>query len=247
MKEKVQAEYAKTLLTLNQRKQRAESSALVVGASQGNIGESIFDILPHRKKRRVDIHSFDITKQKGLFATFLPDTLIICAGHSHLDWFENCPEEEVRATFETNLIAPFLLAQEWVRASMAQQPDVLKKLIFIGSMAYRSVLNGSAAYCASKAGLAHLSACLAWELAPKGFDVFCVHPSNTQNSPMSEKTIQGLMRYRSLTRLEAEAYWAASCPNGEFLTKQEIAETVLFLCQNSYLAGSNIELRGGQR
>lgn len=247
MKEKIQAEYLRQWGEYNARTRPLIRKALVIGASEGNIGQAIFDALPHDEKHSIDVSSFDITKNDGLFTTFLPDTLIICAGYSHLDWFERCPSAEARATFEINLIAPFFLAQDWVRRTMMEMPGALKTLIFIGSMAYRAILNGSAAYCASKAGLAHLSECLAWELAPKGFNVFCIHPSNTLDSPMSEKTIQGLMRYRGLTRTDAETYWSSVCPMPDFLTKSEIADMVLFLCEHGYLAGSNIELKGAQR
>jgi ketoreductase len=116
-------------------------------------------------------------------------------------------------------------------------------------MAYKAVLNGSSPYCAAKAGLAHFARCLAWELAPKAFDVFCVHPSNTKGTPMTEETIKGLMRYRGLDRKEAEAYWGAVLPKWQWLLPENIADLVSFLVSGKaeYLSGANLDMAGGQR
>ena len=265
MKETISTNYVEDIQEqFNKRLSPIEPSALVVGSNmnyqKNNIGCAIHTLLENEgwkvfgfNKRQVDITFRPSEQMCRLIETAckeqVPSALIISVGFTELDWFEESTEYAVRETFETNLVAPYLFAQEWVKQAMARIPEVEKKLVFIGSMAYKAVLNGSSAYCASKAGLAHLSQCLAWELAPKGFDVFCVHPSNTQGTPMTEKTIKGLMKYRDLNREEAEKYWGAICPNGEFLTVTEIADTVLFLLnsKNKYLSGSNIELKGGQR
>jgi len=175
------------------------------------------------------------------------DTLIMCHGASHLDWFEDAPLDKVKNIFDVNLFGTYNMAQAFVNATI--DAPYRKRIIIIGSMAHRAVLNGSSAYCASKAGLAHLVRCMAWELAPKGFDVYIIHPSNTLNTPMSEETIEGLMRYRGLTLEEATAYWNDSMVRKRSLTKEEIAELVcVILTQKlSYLSGSQIELAGGQR
>ena len=116
-------------------------------------------------------------------------------------------------------------------------------------MAYNHPLNGSAVYCASKAGLAMLMKCLAWELAPKGYDVYTIHPSNVEDTPMSDDTIDGLRRYRNMTLPEAEAYWGDSPIRDEILTKWEIADLVRTLLSpnTGYLSGAQLELSGGQR
>lgn len=173
--------------------------------------------------------------------------LVCCHGVAKLNWFEDFTDQDVRCILDNNLLATIRVIQDFVRDNIDQPHR--KKIVVIGSMAYRQVLNGSSIYCAAKAGVAMLVKCLAWELAPKGFDVFAIHPSNVLDAPMSEDTIQELMRYRKLTREEAEAYWANSCPRESFLTKQEIAEHVsyLLLGNTGYLSGSNIELTGGQR
>lgn len=173
--------------------------------------------------------------------------LVLCHGVTHLDWFEDMPADKLIEVINVNLTGTALVIQNFVRATLPY--PFRKRIVVIGSMAHKAVLNGSAIYCASKAGLAHLVRCLAWELAPKGFDIYCVHPSNVADAPMSEATIQGLMRYRKLSREEAEAYWNDNPIRSEVLSKEEIADVVGFLLSGRvpYLAGSQIELAGGMR
>jgi NAD(P)-dependent dehydrogenase (short-subunit alcohol dehydrogenase family) len=175
------------------------------------------------------------------------DTLIMCHGVTYLDWFENIPYQKAKEIFDVNLYGTFNVAQAFVNETL--DTDYRKRIICIGSMAYKHVLNGSAAYCASKAGAAHLMKCLAWELAPKGYDVYSIHPSNTLDTPMSGETIAGLMRYRALTEEEATAYWNDSMIRNQSLTTTEIARTVRAIINDGlgYLSGCNLELTGGQR
>ena len=91
--------------------------------------------------------------------------------------------------------------------------------------------------------------CMAWELAPKGYDVYIIHPGNVAGSPMAESTKIQLMRYRNLTPLEAELYWNAGNPRNTILTANDIAILVSTICDGTmvYAAGNPIDLTGGQR
>jgi NAD(P)-dependent dehydrogenase (short-subunit alcohol dehydrogenase family) len=173
--------------------------------------------------------------------------LIMCHGATYLEWFENAPLEELHNVLDVNLKATVNLVQAYVKQTIDLQER--KKIIAIGSMAYNHPLNGSAVYCASKAGLAMLMKCLAWELAPKGYDVYCIHPSNVADTPMTRETIQGLIRYRNLSVAQAIAYWNDSPIRDCILTKQEIAGLVNYLLSpnTGYLSGAQLELGGGQR
>lgn len=174
--------------------------------------------------------------------------LVMCHGVTHLDWFENAPIEKMREIVDVNLTGTINVAQAFVKGSIDK--PWRKRIIIIGSMAHKAVLNGSAVYCATKAALAHLSRCLAWELAPKAFDVYCVHPSNTEGAPMSEETIRGLMSYRGLTRKDATAYWNDSSIREKSLQTKDIANLVMHLLspkESGYLSGTQFDLAGGQR
>jgi NAD(P)-dependent dehydrogenase (short-subunit alcohol dehydrogenase family) len=212
---------------------------------KGSIGEAICNKL-------INADASVLTFMEDVRTGTLPkdghyDTLIMCHGVSYLEWFEEAPEEKMWEIFGVNLAGSYRIAAQFVKQTI--KSPVRKRIIMIGSMAHRMVLNGSASYCASKAGLAMLVRCMAWELAPKGYDVYCIHPSNTKGTPMSEETIAGLMRYRELSRDEATSYWNDSAIRNNSLTTDEIADLVSYLLFTStgYLSGSQIELAGGQR
>lgn len=176
-----------------------------------------------------------------------PHALIMCHGVTHLDWFEDVPNDKINEIIDVNVKGTIHLAQSFVQHTI--KTAWRKRIIIIGSMAHRSVLNGSAVYCASKAAVAMLTRCLAWELAPKGFDIFCVHPSNVLGTPMTEDTIAGLERYRQMSRKEAEAYWNDNPIRSNILSADDIADVIEFLLSPAaeWLSGSQIELAGGQR
>ena len=227
----------------------AHRHALITGSEKpGSIGRTIMEQMTTEGHLVREFHG-DVRDAANRLqaARYLLDTLILSHGVTHLDWFEDAPQEKIEEIFEVNVTASTLLIQNFVRATMDNPYH--KTIIIIGSMAHQAVLNGSAAYCAAKAALAHLARCLAWELAPKGYDVFIVHPSNTLGAPMSEETILGLMRYRNLTREAAEAYWGAVLPRDQWLLPEDIAGIVRFLLTPGaqYLSGTQLNLGGGQR
>jgi 3-oxoacyl-[acyl-carrier protein] reductase len=232
------------------KRHRETHEILITGdLKQHSIGEAIRDTLEPMPGCKIDSYHGDVRKRDAFTGMDLQpyDTLIMCHGLTHLDWFEDLSPSKLDDIFIVNVLSHFKLAQRFVEDTIHE--PYRKRIIMIGSMAYKAVLNGSAAYCASKAALAHLARCMAWELAPKGFDVFIIHPSNTLGTPMTEDTIQGLMRYRGISREAAESYWNDSPIRDSILTPAEIANLVKFIMLGSsdYLAGTQIDLGGGQR
>lgn len=224
-------------------------SILITGDERkGSIGEAIRDLMIERS-HAVDSFGGDIRNLLSIKAqTFsYHDTLILCHGVTHLDWIEDCPEEKIREIIDVNVTGTINIIQQFVKQTINNPHK--KNIIVIGSMASKAVLNGSAVYCASKAALNHFVKCIAWELAPKAYSAFIINPSNTEGAPMSEDTIQGLMRYRNLSREEAEAYWGASLPKDRWLQTHDIANLCDFLLsrKGEYLSGSCLDLAGGQR
>lgn len=235
-------------------------SALVIGADEANIGGCIADALDKSGRFGAgDDYGFVQRLHKGTLDASDPDnvatldlssfdTLVLANGFSSLDWLENAPLETIAASLNDNLLASQLMTQKFVNDTLGK--PWVKDIVFIGSMAHRAILNGSSYYCAAKAGLAHFARCAAWELTPKGYRVFSVHPSNTAGTPMTEKTIEGIERYRGIDHESAENYWGAINLMPRWLAPQDIGEVVLWLVTNpaaEYLAGSDIELKAGQR
>ena len=173
--------------------------------------------------------------------------IVLANGSTHLDWIEDYPIGQIGRIINDCLTTSILATRYFVNATI----DILspKYIIYIGSMAYNHVLNGSSIYCAAKAGLAHFSRCMAWELAPKNYNVYCIHPSNVEGTPMTEETIKGLMRYRGIDRKAAIEYWNTGSPRRYMLQAKDIANIVEFLMSGKagYVSGSQIELGGGQR
>lgn len=239
-------------------RRKDQGSALVIGSNKdGNIGHTIAGALRFRNgmdvadppieelDARMSFETQEYLRQHGPF-----DTLILAHGQTHLDWIENQPDAKIYEQIDNSLASHIVASKNFVRATL-EHPWV-KNIVFIGSMAYRKVLNGSSVYCAAKAGLAHYAECLGYELTPKGYRVYCVHPSNVKGTPMTEQTIDGLMRYRRMDREEAIEYWSHDLRMPEFLRASDIANVVAELVDPAgssfeYLTGTNIELTGGQR
>src|SRR5580765_4398278 len=174
VKSEISAAYTADQLALHGGKPiKLPPRALITGAHKaGSIGEAIYFDL---KKADAQVFSFEGDVRNARLGCDDYDTLIMCHGVSHLDWFEEAPEDKVKEIIDVNLFGTYRMAAQFVRLTL--DSEVRKRIIIIGSMAHRMVLNGSAAYCASKAGLAMLVRCMSWELAPKGYDVYCIHPS----------------------------------------------------------------------
>lgn len=212
---------------------------------EGSIGQYIVDHIENNYEHtKIHYRCEDVVTETFDFKNMTD--LIMCHGLTHLDWIEDQPDnfEEV---INVNLTGSIRLVKQFINQTI--ESPYRKKIISIGSMAYKSVLNGSSVYCASKAGLAHFMKCAAWELAPKGYDVYSIHPSNVEDTPMTRDTIKGLIKYRRLSEQKAKDYWGANNPRTEFLSKLEIAELVshLLYVDRGYLSGCNLELAGGQR
>lgn len=227
--------------------EETDKRIVVLGYEEGNIGGAI---QKHLSKTHPICHGYSEGERNlgGHYSDWDKyNTFIFNNGYTKLDWIENQTTRSIHEMINCNFGYTVHAVSDIVHQTLGS-PEI-KTIIFIGSMAYNHVLNGSAVYCASKAGLNMFAKCIAYELAPKGYRVFCVNPSNVQDAPMSEATIRGLMDYRRLTREEAEAYWSAECPMGTFLNMREIATIVgdLLKPTSRYLAGNPIDLAGGGR
>jgi NAD(P)-dependent dehydrogenase (short-subunit alcohol dehydrogenase family) len=234
------------------KKVPSSRKVLITGVSDGNIGMSICEELDGFG----DVHAFnsldfDIThpdQAKRLIENFsYCDTMILCHGRVNSDWIENMSSHETEKIIATNLTSHIDLVSHFARCTI--DAPYKKTIIIIGSMASQAVLNGSSPYCASKAGLAHFFSCAAWELTPKGFDVFMINPGNVLDTPMTQKVIKDLSRYRGISLDAAKDYWGANSIRESLLTKSEIARTVRHLAEGNsqYLSGSPINMSGGQR
>lgn len=253
MKEQISSAYLEDKKSRHGSKKFPEDrKILITGVSNGNIGEGIaerMEVVGEVRVIREDEYDLTNSLDAAEALRSMPDidTLILCHGYTNLDWVEDQQPDQIAKMISVNLTSHINLISGFAR--MTIDANYKKTILVIGSMAASAVLNGSSPYCAAKAGLQHFIKCVAWELAPKGFDVYIINPSNVENSPMSDQTIRDLARYRVMSMAEAVEYWSANNPRSGFLSKDEIADLTLHLVRGwyPYLSGTPLNLGGGQR
>lgn len=140
-----------------------------------------------------------------------------------------------RTVIETNLTGPFLACRRFARDLRAR--GCRGKIINVSSIHQEIAVPGGSEYCASKAGLAMLTKCLALELAGQGINVNNLAPGMVL-TPMNERAVDDIGYRRSLTR---------HIPLQRAATAEEIARVALFLAlpESDYATGSTITLDGG--
>jgi NAD(P)-dependent dehydrogenase (short-subunit alcohol dehydrogenase family) len=149
---------------------------------------------------------------------------------------EDTPLSQWDATFDLNLRGVFLCCQAEGRHMIAQGYG---KIINIASMS--SVLvphpQKQAVYNTSKAGVAHLTACLATEWAEHGVRVNAVSPGIVR-TPLIESA--------ELAPLKDE--WLTQIPMGRLAEVADIQAGVLYLASDAsdYMIGHNLAIMGGQ-
>lgn len=155
------------------------------------------------------------------------------------------PIGEAPASIDTiltvNLMGPY-----WVVDSAVALGWTPCRVINIVSQTYRVPQRMTTIYCASKAGLAHMTKVMARELAPKGWVINAVSPGKIEDTNMSRLTDEQVLELRGWTREEADAYALKNIPMGRFTNTKEIAEVVLTtLLMPPYVNGTVIEAHGG--
>ncbi|KAJ5768265.1 hypothetical protein N7533_000848 [Penicillium manginii] len=174
-----------------------------------------------------------------------PSILINTAGYVSLSDMEITPPEETMKHLTTNVFGPMLCSQAFARlyfaaSKVAESSAGLPppgRIVSISSQAAHAALHRHGAYCASKAALGGLTRSMASEWAGRGIT------SNTV-SPTVAWTALGQKAWGEKTVREA---FLKSIPTGKFALPEEVADAVLFLCQDSsgMINGADIRVDGG--
>jgi 3-oxoacyl-[acyl-carrier protein] reductase len=130
----------------------------------------------------------------------------------------------------TNLRGPFLLARAAAPALRAAQG----RIVNVASIAGNSPGGSSIAYATSKAGLMHLTRCLAVALAPD-VAVNCVAPGMVPGSRMAARYPASV-----LESIPARALL------GRAATAEDMAEQILAFCRSDSMTGQIVAVDGGQ-
>jgi len=103
------------------------------------------------------------------------------------------------------------------------------------------------AYVSAKHGIAGLTKTIALETATDGVTVNCISPGYVW-TPLVEKQIPDTMKARNMTREQViNDVLLSAQPTKEFVTVDEVAAIVVFLCSDSakQITGANISVDGG--
>ena len=101
------------------------------------------------------------------------------------------------------------------------------------------------AYCAAKHGVVGLTRALALEYARKGVTVNAVCPGYT-NTEIIEKAIDKIVAATGRSRDEALAEMVKVNPQRRLIEPEEVAATVMWICQQESITGQAIGVAGGE-
>ncbi|MFC5720651.1 SDR family NAD(P)-dependent oxidoreductase [Streptomyces gamaensis] len=169
----------------------------------------------------------------GTYGT--PDVLVNNAGVNRDRPFLEMTDEDWDQVLATNLSGPFRLTRALAPAMVGRGSGTV---VNIGATTAMRARRNGANYCASKAGLLHLTRCLALELAP-AVRVNTLIPGFTDTPEVVE-------RYH-LDEPEARAEVLRQIPLGRLGGVTDIADALEFLVDDKsrYITGQHIVVDGG--
>jgi len=201
---------------------------------------------------RATTQQVDISKpddvQRGFAAAVQvngPVTILVNnAGVVETSTFAKMSDELWNAMLAVNLTGTYLCTKSVV--------DSMSEAGFgrIINIASTTALKGYAyvsAYCAAKHGVLGLTRALALELAQKGVTVNAVCPGYT-DTEMVSRSLDTIIERTSMDREQALTELVKGNPQGRLIKPQEIAETVLWLCNpnSASITGQAIAVAGGE-
>ena len=191
--------------------------------------------------------ALDVTSPKDISDVFeqleAVDILVNNAGIAFATPFQKMSLEQWSGVMAVNLTGVFLCTQA-VLASMCERDR--GRIINIASTAGLQGAPYISAYAASKHGLVGMTRSLGLELAATGITANCVCPGFTDTDMVTD-AINNITSKTGRSEAEALAELVKHNPQQRLITPEEVANTVLWLCQDSSrsITGQSIVIGGG--
>ena len=178
--------------------------------------------------------------------------VVYAAGTNHLGSVDSLQEEDFDNMVDVNAKGVWLLTKFLRAAILANRYGIVLnrvKTLVLGSNTAFVAKTRSFGYAFSKAGMVHMLRCMHRELAPGGWEFTSLDFGIVMDSAMTDKTVRELQEQRGWGREETAQMLLRNVPNGRPVSREEIAQTVLFLLRpeiNTF-GGSSIRFDGGQQ
>lgn len=166
------------------------------------------------------------------------DVLVNNAAVDHTGDLLSVPVDEIRSTFDTNVVAAIQLLQAAGRVMVESGGG---SIINITSRVASAGVAGLAVYSASKGAMEAITRTAAIELAPYNIRVNAVAPGLTR-TPLYEEWMAGMADAEQVARDQA-----AAIPLGRIAEPADVAAAVSFLASSdaAYITGTSLPVEGG--
>jgi meso-butanediol dehydrogenase / (S,S)-butanediol dehydrogenase / diacetyl reductase len=193
-----------------------------------------------------NVTSFDDAKamvQKALSLTGRLDILVNNAGIDNAGTVTDVDPEVFRSVVETNLVGPFLMMKAAIPHMIEAGGGVI---LNVSSLAGIRCLPGMPAYCASKAGLNHLTRQVALDYGSANIRCNVICPGGVRTE-MLEHSMAPIVEGLKTDLDGVFALMTANSPLRRISAPEEIARTCLCLVSDdtSYMTGAEIVVDGG--